>query len=211
MAATEDTTTATSASSTESAPPSMASASSAAPPSSTTCHTLVVYFSASGNTKKVVAELARLVAAAPGNDVTVVELKDTKERTGFFNFFKAGYDAMVGNVTVLAAEDPALADLSRYHRVVMGGPIWAWTLCTPLLTWARARKADLVAASKAGTRLALVSTQGGSGHDKAVVHLKAELAGADVAADVVCNQKDLDNDSFKIILSHWVPDILLKL
>ncbi|KAH3745214.1 hypothetical protein Pelo_13409 [Pelomyxa schiedti] len=173
--------------------------------------TLIVYFSASGNTKKVVTELANQIGATPGHEVTTVELKDTKERTGAMGFFRSTFDTWSGSVTTLAPDDPSLADLGRYSTLVLAGPIWWYTLCTPVLTWVRNRRADLVAANKAGTlKIALLSTQGSNGHLKALAALKTELAGADVHADTVYNEKDIKNDAYKTHLTQWTSAQLFK-
>ncbi|KAH3732057.1 hypothetical protein Pelo_17109 [Pelomyxa schiedti] len=167
-----------------------------------------------GNTRKAVTELSKLISDTPGHVATVVELKDTRERTGFFGVVRSCYDTYTRNITTLAPEDPSLADLSYYNHIVIGGPVWGYTMCTPVLTWVRTRKPDIIAAINGGSRIHLLSTQRSSGHVTALRDLRTELqgttTGSEVSGDVACCQKELDNDSYKAKLSQWASDNLFK-
>ena len=96
--------------------------------------TLVVYYSRTGNTKKIGAE----VAAALGADVE--ELMDGKNRTGPIGFVMSGREAMKKEPVALKPLDHDPAD---YDVVVVGSPIWAGTICTPVRTFLRQHRDSL--------------------------------------------------------------------
>ncbi len=88
--------------------------------------TLVVYYTRTGNTKKLADELAAALKA------DVEELKDGKNRGGPIGFLMAGREAMKKTPAHLAslAHDPA-----AYDVVVVGSPVWASTVCSPVRTF----------------------------------------------------------------------------
>jgi flavodoxin len=93
--------------------------------------TLVVYYSRTGNTKLVGDE----VAAALGADVE--ELKDKKNRLGLKGWVQSGSDASRKRIADL---EPVRYDPAEYDLVVLGGPVWALTICSPTRTYALTHK-----------------------------------------------------------------------
>ena len=88
--------------------------------------TLVVYYSRTGNTKLIGHE----IAAALGADVE--ELKDGKNRAGPIGFLLSGMEAKRKTPVQLAAltHNPA-----QYDIVVVGTPVWANDMCSPVRTF----------------------------------------------------------------------------
>jgi flavodoxin len=94
--------------------------------------TLVVYYSRTGNTKKIAEEVAAALQA------DVEELKDGKSRRGPIGFIMAGREAVrkvPANLKALQ-HDPAAYDL-----VVVGTPVWANTVCSPVRTFLERNRA----------------------------------------------------------------------
>ena len=87
---------------------------------------LVVYYSRTGNTRKIGEE----VAAALGADVE--ELKDDVNRGGPVGFVRSGREA---KSRTLVNIDPLLHEPSTYDLVVIGTPVWARTMCSPVRTF----------------------------------------------------------------------------
>jgi flavodoxin len=87
---------------------------------------LVVFYSRTGTTKKVAEEISRLL----GGDIE--EIHDLKKRSGIIGFLKSARDARSRKLTTLETvkNDPAIFDI-----VVIGTPIWAGTLSTPVRTY----------------------------------------------------------------------------
>eukprot|EP01105_Mastigella_eilhardi_P011992 TRINITY_DN2758_c0_g1_i2.p1 TRINITY_DN2758_c0_g1~~TRINITY_DN2758_c0_g1_i2.p1 ORF type:complete len:123 (-),score=45.06 TRINITY_DN2758_c0_g1_i2:59-427(-) len=110
---------------------------------------------------------------------------------------RSTYDCWTGATTTLVASDEK--KLADYAVVLLAGPVWWYTLCTPLLSYVKEKAAEL-----SGKRLVLLSTQGGSGHEKALAALRRELPKADVFADVSFLEKDINNGDFKAALHTFV-------
>lgn len=88
--------------------------------------TLVVYYSRSGNTRKLAEEIGAVLKA------DVEELRDGKSRSGPIGFLMAGREAMKKTPVEL---QPLTHDPSAYDAVVVGSPVWASTVCSPVRTF----------------------------------------------------------------------------
>ena len=112
---------------------------------------LVVYYSRTGTTRKVAKSLA---AALHCDSEEVVE---TSSRSGMFGYLRSVIDArrQVPSRIVAGASDPSLYDL-----IVIGTPVWAWSLSSPVRAYLLANKPRLPA-------VAFFCTLGGAGSDQA--------------------------------------------
>lgn len=89
---------------------------------------LVVHYSRTGNTEKVAAELAQ----ALGADTEAII--DKKSRKGPIGWLSAGKDS--SRKTPADIETPK-KDPAGYDLVVIGTPVWAWTVSAPVLAYLR--------------------------------------------------------------------------
>jgi flavodoxin/membrane protease YdiL (CAAX protease family) len=87
---------------------------------------LVVHYSRTGNTEKVAAELAKALGA---DTETIV---DQKNRKGPIGWLTAGKDS---SQKIPAHIDEPKYDPSAYEMVVIGTPVWAWTVSAPVLAY----------------------------------------------------------------------------
>lgn len=85
--------------------------------------TLVVYYSRSGHTKKA----AERLAAAVGADLE--EIQDLDNHQGPLGFLKGGYQASTGKSAEIGK---VKADLDAYDLVVVGTPVWAGKMSSPV-------------------------------------------------------------------------------
>ena len=67
----------------------------------------------------------------------VEELKDRKNRRGIVGWMTSGRDAWRKRAADL---EPPIHDPSVYDLVVLGGPVWAFTICSPTRTYAFAQR-----------------------------------------------------------------------
>jgi len=95
---------------------------------------LVVYYSRTGNTRTVGQE----IAAALGADVE--ELKDGKNRAGPIGFLLSGMEAK--RKTPVQLEE-LTHNPTEYHVVVVGSPVWANDMCSPVRTFLAQHKTAL--------------------------------------------------------------------
>jgi flavodoxin len=93
--------------------------------------TLVVYFTRSGNTTKVAEEIAAALEA----DIELLE--DDVNRGGPIGFVKSGREARSDTMVNLK---PLKHDLTTYDLVVVGTPVWARTVSSPVRTFLRTAK-----------------------------------------------------------------------
>ena len=124
--------------------------------------TLVAYYSLTGNNKG----LARKIKAKLG--CKILEIRDKKERTGWWNFIISGYQALTRKETKLA---PIKQDISSYQQIVLLSPLWAGMLPPATRTFLRnykdrVGKLYFISLSKAGKE-----NEKGYAHGNEIFHL----------------------------------------
>ncbi|MHC4479364.1 MAG: flavodoxin family protein [Planctomycetota bacterium] len=88
--------------------------------------TLVVYYSRTGTTRSV----AELVAGLAGADLE--EVVDTRSRRGVLGFLRSGMGVWLRRWTPI---EPVRHDPADYRLVVVGTPVWAFSVSTPIRTY----------------------------------------------------------------------------
>lgn len=91
---------------------------------------LVVYYSKSGNTKAI----AKMIQARTGGDIYEIETVRayTRERPAAADIPKEERETV--NLPELKGNPP---DLGDYDLIIIGSPIWWYTLATPVMTFLR--------------------------------------------------------------------------
>jgi len=92
---------------------------------------LLVYYSRTGTTKK----LAEKISAGLACDVE--EIFDAVDRSGPGGYILAGRDATLKRLTALK---PVKFDPADYDLVIIGTPVWAWNVSTPIRTYLTVNK-----------------------------------------------------------------------
>ena len=111
---------------------------------------LIIFYSRTGTTKKV----AELISEHLSCDIE--EIFDEKDRSGKIGYMKAGKDAMRKKLTTLKNYNK---DPSSYDLMLIGTPIWAWNMSTPIRTYITENKDKF-------KNVAFFCTEGSSGGDK---------------------------------------------
>lgn len=140
---------------------------------------LVAYYSRTGNTEKV----AQALAAELGAEAAVERIVEARSRDGFWGFMGAGMDATFQRSTPI---DPPRSDLAAYDLVVVGTPIWAFTLTPPVRTFLEGAAGRLKAA-------AFFCTEGNSGHERAF-RVMEKISGRKPVATMVLTEKEVHGD-----------------
>lgn len=117
---------------------------------------LVVYYSRTGTTRKVAQAISKEMQC------DIEEIIDTKDRTGAIGYMLAGRDATKKKLTVIS---PIMKDPGLYDIVIIGTPIWAFTMSTPVRTYIEENKDKF-------KDVAFFCTQGGSGSERAFKHME---------------------------------------
>lgn len=123
------------------------------------------------------AALARRLAQELGADAET--LRERRPRHGFSGVVRALFDAIGRRFSPIEAPE---RDPGDYDWLILGGPVWAGRMASPIRTYARDH------ASRA-PRLACFCTQGGHGADKAFAEL-AHLTGLSPQATLVVSMAE---------------------
>ncbi len=150
---------------------------------------LVVYYSLSGNTKDIAQRIQKQSTA----DLYEIRLKQpfSPGASLYFNIKKQLRD---GNYPELAG---TLPDFSKYDLIIVGSPVWWYTLATPVLSF-------LQTADFAGKPVAVFTTQG-SNPGTSFADFKKAAQNADVISTMEFNnlsgkyETAVDNK-----IAHWL-------
>jgi len=112
---------------------------------------LVVYYSRTGTTRKVVEALSQVL------NCDVEEIVEAKSRMGVLGYLRSVVEARQERPAAIAA---AKYDPSSYDLVVVGTPIWAWSVSSPVRAYLMTMKARL-------PDVAFFCTLGGAGSARA--------------------------------------------
>ena len=122
--------------------------------------TLVVYHSRTGYTRSVALDLAGRLGA----DLDVIRI--VQPMHGPVGYALCALEALAGLAPALRRQDKDPAD---YDLVVLGTPVWFWSLASPVRSW-------LEAYGRRGRRFAFFCTMGGSGSGRVFAAMR-ELTG----------------------------------
>lgn len=119
--------------------------------------TLVVFHSRSGHTRRVAKALAERLNA------DLDEIVVHQRREGPLGYVRCALEALGGCAASVRATQH---DPSRYERVIIGTPIWFWSLSSPVRAWAQSHHLG-------NAKLAFFCTMGGSGAEHAFEQLES--------------------------------------
>ena len=140
---------------------------------------LIIFYSRTGTTKTVANFLSKNISCDSE------EIFDTKNRKGFFGYLKSGKDAMMKKLTILEKIDK---DPGSYELIVIGTPIWASNMSTPIRTY-------IVENKEKFKRVAFFCTEGGRGGKKCFERM-TELCDKDPVATLEINSKDIKSETY---------------
>lgn len=110
---------------------------------------LVVYYSRSGHTKKVAEAIADMISG------DTEEIIDTKKRSGPLGYVRSGRESMK---EMLADIQEPVKDPSEYDLVIVGTPVWAMKMSTPVRAYLSKVKSRI-------NNVAFFCTMGGKGDE----------------------------------------------
>ena len=135
---------------------------------------LVVYHSRTGYTRRVALDLAGRLGA----DLDVIRI--VQPMHGPVGYAMCAIEAFWGLAPALRRQEKDPAD---YDLVVIGTPVWFWSLASPVRSWLEQHPPK--------RRVAFFCTMGGSGAGR-VFATMAELAGREPVATLALLEKELD-------------------
>jgi flavodoxin len=153
---------------------------------------LVVYFSRTGYTRQI----AEAIAHELGADVEWVQ--ESKSRQGILGYLRSAREALQQRTVAIRAPGK---NPSNYDLVILGTPVWASNMSSPI-------RAYIVAHRSALGQVALFCTQGGSGAMKALGKM-TELCGHKPVATVILNDDEIVKDRYRDKLNGFLRAITL--
>lgn len=121
-----------------------------------TTRTLVAYYSMSGNTRVIANEIGNAV------DADIEEITEPRQRHGIGGVMRAMVDAVMRREPPI---DSANHDPARYDVLLLGGPVWAGRMASPVRTYARRYGTN-------ASHVAFFCTEGGRGAVSAFADLE---------------------------------------
>ncbi len=118
---------------------------------------LVVFYSWSGNTRKVAEALAAELHCE------CEEIVETRARRGFLAYTRSIREAAQRHPALIA---PTKHNPSAYDLVIVGTPVWAWSVSSPVRTYLAANAQSL-------PQVAFFCTLGGRGEKSTFAQMEA--------------------------------------
>ena len=140
---------------------------------------LVVFHSYSGNTRAV----GRAIAARLGADTE--EIVDLKQKHGALLYLIGGFKAKLGSLTKIA---PAQKNPADYDLVIIGSPVYAAALASPVRTY--------VAQHRAGFKRVALFVTGGDPSTAPALSKFAQALGQAPVATLGVAQADVKADAY---------------
>ncbi len=137
--------------------------------------TLIVYFSQSGYTRRVARMLARRLAA------DIDEIKVAQPMRGPLGYLLSALEALA---EITPALRPSRKSPPSYDCIVVGTPVWFWSLSSPVRAWLAGNRVR-------GARFAFFCTMGGSGAGR-VFATMARVTKAKPIATLALTDDELD-------------------
>jgi flavodoxin len=157
--------------------------------------TLIAYYSMSGNTRAIANELRDVIGA----DADIEEIDEPHRRHGFGGVMRALFDSIARRAPpiVSPAHDPA-----KYDVVVLGGPVWAGRMASPVRSYARQY-------GSSAQHVAFFCTEGARGADTAFADLE-ELCHHSPEATLVIDADHLSGEAHHAELCRFTSRLALS-
>jgi flavodoxin len=136
--------------------------------------TLIVYHSRTGHTRRVAEALAQRL------DADLDEIRIVQPLDGIAGYVMCAIEAAAGLAPALR---PGTRDPAAYELVVVGTPVWFWSLSSPVRSWLESHRLT--------RRVAFFCTMGGSGSGRAFA-MMTELAGKAPVATLAFTERQID-------------------
>lgn len=143
--------------------------------------TLIVYYSRTNVTKKI-AEMIRKEL-----NCDIEEITDGDKYKGKIGYMKGGMNASMGRTSDI---NPITKNPADYDLVIIGTPVWASNMCTPIYTY-------LLKYNQQIKNMASFCTCIGGGYEKALEKI-AEVSGKPQLSTMFLTSKDIENPTAKI-------------
>lgn len=153
---------------------------------------LVACYSMTGNTRRLAGE----IRAGLGDEAELEMIHEPHERHGAIGILRALFDAITRRKPPVL---PVHCLPEHYDLLILGGPIWAGRIASPVRTYALQLGAT-------APRVAFFCTEGGKGAESAFAELE-QLCRRAPRATLVVDHEHLPPEKHRESLAHFVSTV----
>jgi flavodoxin len=153
--------------------------------------TLLVYYSRTGTTRRLAEAIASELKCE------VEEIQDVRSRKGLFGWLRSGREAMKRSLPEI--KEP-VRDPAQYKIVIVGTPVWADTMASPVRTWLDRFRPKLV------NSVALFCTMGADQSGKTIPEMGSYCT-CDTLASVSVSKGEVQRGEFRPKLTDFLTRI----
>lgn len=150
-------------------------------------HTLIVFYSRTGTTRRVAEQLAISL------DAHVMAIEEPRRRRGLLGYLRSIREAVRGTLPRLS---PPTQNPAEYDLVVLGTPVWAGHVASPMRSFLQGHRATL-------QRIAFFCTCGSRGAERTFQDMQ-HLAGRPPEATCALTAADLRSGKSDLALASFV-------
>lgn len=151
---------------------------------------LVIFYSRSGTTRRVATALAAKLGGS------VEEIVEARGRDGFLGYWRSIIEARRKSSPEIL---PAKNDPSSFGLVVIGTPVWAWSVSSPVRAYLTANKGRLPA-------VAFFCTLGGKGSETAFGQMQ-EIVGKPPRATCAITARDVASGGEGALIAKFAGEL----
>jgi len=148
---------------------------------------LVIFYSRTGTTRRIATALAARLGGS------VEEILEGRGRDGFFGYWRSVLEARRKSSPAIL---PAKNDPRSFDLVVIGTPVWGWSLSSPVRAYLTANKGRLPA-------VAFFCTFGGAGSENAFAQMQ-DIVGKPPRATCAVTARDVASGAEAAQLANFV-------
>jgi flavodoxin len=152
---------------------------------------LLVFYSRTGYTRQAAQAIAGML------DCDVEEIQEAKSRKGWLGYVRSGYEALKKQP---AAIKPPTKNPADYELVVLGSPVWASHVPSPLRAYIEAQKNQF-------KRIACFCTMGGSGAQNVFDEITG-LCGKQPMMVLALTDKQIDEKHFAEKIASFAKPLI---
>ncbi len=156
--------------------------------------TLVVFFSRTGHTRRIAERLAR----ALGADLDVI--REARSRLGLGGYLRSGYEATFKRESAI---EPTGLDPAGYDLVIIGTPVWNYSLSSPVRAYLHQHR-DVFKA------VAFFLTEGGTGQAR-VFGQMTEVVGKLPLGTLTIRESELEETDLDARVDAFAKKLIAEL
>lgn len=153
--------------------------------------TLIIYYSRTGLTKKLANSIKEKLL-----DCDIEEIKTKTSRMGMIQYLLCGKEAVQEKITDI---ENTIYDPKNYDNIIIGSPIWAANISSPIRTYIENNKSDL-------KNVSAFFTQGSSGAEKAILKLQKMLS-QNISTSLILTSKEVAKSQYQNQLNEFISKI----